>query len=209
MDALQPLYEKFCRRNSIDTLLESFYGLIPRSCELLNCSDYRIANLVLVQIPDHLASYYEINRTVGTTEGSSTTSSEKEFNPEERGLLSYLDGYVVSKLRKTCARSKDKNNEELLSLRQNMKPSEGLTNSFISARTKDGLATLCDDLVGILEVAKVLFTEKLHESKEILRKIPVENICFRTMNSSQVKSLWEILSYLQISISPVQPRSRC
>ena len=45
LDALQPLYEKFCRKKNMDKLLESFYGLIPRSCELLNCNDYRVANL--------------------------------------------------------------------------------------------------------------------------------------------------------------------
>ena len=178
LDALQPLYEKFCRKKNMDKLLESFYGLIPRSCEL--------------QIPDHLASYYEINRTESTTEGiSTTTSSEKRINPEERGPLSYLAGYIVSKLHKTCARTKDKNNGELLSLLQNMKSAEGLTNSFISARTRGGLVTPCDDLVGILEIAEVLFREKLNESEELLRKIPVENICISTMNSPQVKSLWE------------------
>ncbi len=50
LDALQPLYVKFCRKKNIDKLLESFYGLIPGSCELLNCDDYRVANLVMVQI---------------------------------------------------------------------------------------------------------------------------------------------------------------
>ena len=178
LDALQPLYEKFCRKKNMDKLLESFYGLIPRSCEL--------------QIPDHLASYYEINRTESTTEGiSTTTSSEKRINPEERGPLSYLAGYIVSKLHKTCARTKDKNNGKLLSLLQNMKSAEELTNSFISARTRGGLVTPCDDLVGILEIAEVLFREKLNESEELLRKIPVENICISTINSPQVRSLWE------------------
>ena len=78
------------------------------------------------------------------------------------------------------------------SLLQNIKSAEGLTNSFISARTRGGLVTPCDDLVGILEIAEVLFREKLNESEELLRKIPVENICISTMNSPQVKSsLWE------------------
>ena len=103
-------------RKTWTKLLESFYGLIPHSCELLNCNDYRIANLVMVQI----LSYYKINHTEAMTKDSSTTSSEKNVNPEERGPLSYLAGYVVTKLHKTCTRSKDKNNEELLSLLQNM-----------------------------------------------------------------------------------------
>ena len=46
-----------------------------------------------------------------------------------------------------------------------------------------GLVTPCDDLVGILEIAEVLFREKLNEPEEILRQIPVENIRIATMNS--------------------------
>ena len=135
----------------MDKLLESFYGLIPRSCEPLNCDDYRVANLVMVQIPEYLASYYEINPTGATTE-SSSNASKQEIDPDERGPLSYLAAYVVSKLHKTCVKSTDKNNEELLSLLRNMKSPEGLTNNFISARTRGGLVTRCDDLVSILKI---------------------------------------------------------
>jgi hypothetical protein len=100
--------EAFCRKKNMDKLLESFYGLIPRSCELLNCDDYRVANLVMVQIPEYLASYYEINPTGATTE-SSSNASKQEIDPDERGPLSYLARYVVSKLHKTCVKSTDKN----------------------------------------------------------------------------------------------------
>ncbi len=189
LDALQPVYVKFCRKKNMDKLLESFYGLIPRLCELLNCDDYRVANRIMVQIPDHLASYYEINRTGTTTESSSTTSKQ-ETHPDERGPLSYLAAYVVSKLHRTCVKSTDKNNEELLSLLRNIKSPEGLTNSFISARTGGGLVIRCDDLVSILKIDKISFRQKLNESEEIVRSIPVENICLTRMNSPQVKSLW-------------------
>ena len=63
------------------------------------------------------------------------------------------------------------------------------TYSFISARTRGGLVTRCDDLVGILEIAEISFRQKLNESEEIVRSIPVENICLTTINSPQVKSL--------------------
>ena len=49
--ALLPIYETFCRKKNRDKLLETFYGLIPRSRELLKCDDYRIANLILIQMP--------------------------------------------------------------------------------------------------------------------------------------------------------------
>jgi hypothetical protein len=50
------------------------------------------------------------------------------------------------------------------------------TYSFISARTRGGLVTRCDDLVGILEIAEISFRQKLNESEEIIRSIPIENI---------------------------------
>ena len=50
------------------------------------------------------------------------------------------------------------------------------TYSFISARTRGGLVTRCDDLVGILEIAEIAFRQKLNESEEIVRSIPIENI---------------------------------
>ena len=50
------------------------------------------------------------------------------------------------------------------------------TYSFISARTRGGLVTRCDDLVGILEIAEISFRQKLNESEEIVRSIPIENI---------------------------------
>ena len=62
---------------------------------------------------------------------------------------------MVSKHYKTCARSRGKKNEELLSLLQKLKSAEELTNSFISVQTRKGLVTPCDDLVGILEIAEV------------------------------------------------------
>ena len=50
------------------------------------------------------------------------------------------------------------------------------TYSFISARTRGGLVTRCNDLVGILEIAEISFRQKLNESEEIVRSIPIENI---------------------------------
>ena len=52
--ALLPLYNIFCRKKNQDKLLESFYGLIPRSCELLNCQDYRVTNLVMFKLVGRL-----------------------------------------------------------------------------------------------------------------------------------------------------------
>ena len=52
--AVLPMCETSCRKKNQDKLLETFYCLIPRSRELLKCDDYRIANLILIQLPDFL-----------------------------------------------------------------------------------------------------------------------------------------------------------
>ena len=76
-------------------------------------------------------------------------------------------------------------------LLQNLKSAE--SNSFISARTRGGLVTPCNDLVGILEEAEVLFRNevKVSKSKLVLRNIPTDKICFSTLESPTVKSLWD------------------
>ncbi len=95
-----------------------------------------------------------------------------QVNPDERGPLSYLARYVVSKLHKTCVKSTDKN--YCLFCETYEIPRR--TYSFISGRTRGGLVTRCDDLVGILEIAEISFRQKLNESEEIIRSIPIENI---------------------------------
>ena len=49
--AILPLYENFFLKKNQDKLLESFYGLIPQSCEFLNCDDFRVASLIMIHIP--------------------------------------------------------------------------------------------------------------------------------------------------------------
>ena len=184
--ALLPLYETFCRKNDQDKLLQSFYGLIPQSCKLLNCKDFKIANLIMIHIPDHLVGFYNVGQTRNKEE---TTSKPIELDPAERGPLSYVAGYVVSKLFQTSRRKTDKRNQELEALLQNMK-SSGPSSSFISARTRGGLVDPCDDLVRIVEEAEICFRKEVSHSKLSLRNIPTENICQTTLKLPIVKSLW-------------------
>lgn len=123
--ALLLLYNTFSRKKNQDKLLQSFYGLIPCSCELLNCQDYRTANLVMIEIPDHLVGFYNVSRqTRAQTTHEST--SKPELSPAERGPLSYVAGYVVSKLYQASRKKKEtgKCNEELKALLLNMKSTE-------------------------------------------------------------------------------------
>ncbi len=57
LDAVMPIYQTFCRKKNQDKFLESFYSLIPRSCELLSCNDYRVANVIMIHLPERLIGY--------------------------------------------------------------------------------------------------------------------------------------------------------
>ena len=160
--ALLPLYSTFCHKKNQDQLVESLFALIPQSSEMLNCSDYKAANLIMIHIPDHLVAFYNMNRRNLTGE-SPQTSQDPETNVEgldqaERGPLSYIAGYIVSKLFQANKRKSGGYNEELNVLLQNMKSSGNLP-SFISSRSRGGLVNPSDDLVGILESTEYIFSE--------------------------------------------------
>lgn len=123
-DALQPLYTTFCRKYNQDKLLECFYGLIPRSCDLLNCDNYKVANLVFIHIPEHLVEFY--NTTPGIKEYSSEARAPTQLDPAERGPLSYVAGYIISKLFQLNKKNKQRNhsNEGLQALLHAMKSVE-------------------------------------------------------------------------------------
>jgi hypothetical protein len=59
-DALFPMYVKFCQEKSRDQLVESFFALMSQSNRLLDCEDYKAANL-MIHNSDHLVGFYNIN----------------------------------------------------------------------------------------------------------------------------------------------------
>lgn len=105
LNALLPLYKTFCCKKNQDKLLESFYGLIPRSCELLNCQDYKVANLIMIHLPEHLIVFYNTSQTTGK---DSSTAKPLELDPAEYGPLSYLAGYVIGKLYQLNRKKREK-----------------------------------------------------------------------------------------------------
>ena len=72
----------------------------------------------MIQISDHLVGFCCINQTQTQT-SQATSSTKQEMDPAERGPLSFVAGYVVSKLHKTSWKKKNGRNEELVSLLQN------------------------------------------------------------------------------------------
>ena len=96
---VEPLYSRSCKNKNQDKLLQAFYGLMPKSTTLLNLADSRIANLVMIHIPDHLVSFYNVSRrnNASVITNVDTTDCEK-IEACEIGPLSYIAGYVVRRL---------------------------------------------------------------------------------------------------------------
>ena len=182
-----PLYTKFCRNRNQDKLLESFYGLMLNSSTLLNCKDSRVANLIMIHIPDHLVGFCN----VGLMGEKTVEPADYEIQSSEHGPLSYIIGYVVSKLNKASKGKSGEEKPELHALLQSLMVSEEeASNEFISARTRGGLVTPCNDIVRILHEAETCFRKEVNKS-EVIRNIPVDAICFSTIRLPIVKSLWE------------------
>ena len=141
-----PLYTKFCRNKNQDKLLKSFYGLMLNSSTLLNCKDSRVANLVMIHVPDHLVGFANLGQV-----GEETLESvDYEIQPSEHGPLSYIVGYVVSKLNKACKGKSGEEKPELQALLQSLMITEDeASNEFISVRSRGGLITPCEDIVKV------------------------------------------------------------
>ena len=193
--ALLPIYQTFCRKTNQDKLLESFYGLIPRSCELLSCQDYRIANLVMIHVPEHLIKFSQSNQTMV----ESLPKDQAHLDPAEYGPLTYVRGYVIAKLYQLSRTQKAENSQELQRLLQSIKTSE--PNNYISAQTRGGLVTPSRDLVNILEITEICFRKHIDQNETALRNIPIETIVDLTLSSPIVKSLWDNI------VSEAQPSS--
>ena len=104
-----------------------------------------------------------------------------EINSSERGPFSYIAAYIISKLYQTSRNRKDIRNETLHALLQSLKLDES-ANSFLSARSRGGLVTPCDDFLGILKEAEMCFRKNvgIGELTDTVRNIPQDMICVST-----------------------------
>ena len=195
-DAVLPIYNQFCRKKNQDKMLEDFYGLLPIDPNVfLHCTDGNVANLIMIEIPDRLVGFFKVARSRQEASNNPTQSvnSVVEIDPSERGPLSYIAGYIVSKMHQKSRNRKDTCSEELQALVRSLKSSEG-ANNFVTARSRGGLVIPCEGLLGILEEAEMLFRKHVgigDINTDTVRNIPVDMICFSTLNSPLVKSLWD------------------
>ena len=131
-----PLYDKFYRKKNQDKLLEDFYALIPNANNYLNCPDSNAATIIMIETPDRLAGFFKVSQN---RENSCTTtaSNDLKIEPSEQSPISYIAGYIVSKLYQKSRCKKNDANEEFQALLQSLK-SDDSDNNFILARSRGG-----------------------------------------------------------------------
>jgi hypothetical protein len=190
--AVLPLYNKFSRKKNQDKLLEEFYGLIHNASKYLNCPDSKAASLIMIEIPDRLVGFFKVCQTREEARFKPATAmkSDIKLDPSEHGPLSYIAGYIVSKLYQKVRKRGNEGDPDLQALLQALK-SAGQDNNFILARSRGGLVAPSHHLVGIIQEAEVCFRKNVSEGELVLRNIPTDHICESTLSSPVVKSLWE------------------
>ena len=115
-------------------MLELFYCLIPQSYDLLKCKDYRIANLIMIQLPDFLIAFS--NRTNMTSNQTESDNNASQLHTAEYGHLSYIAGCIrkIEKKRTILTRSSNS-----IGYCMHAMKSTNTAQEFISAQSRGGL----------------------------------------------------------------------
>ena len=124
----------------------------------------------MISIPDYLVSLFKgcvTEQEHASTSSAIDTGVPLELSEYERGPLSYIAGYVLSKLSKESAK---KNNDELQTIVQSMICPD-TENTYIEACSR-GLVTPSKDLVQLLEVVENIFREFIQKQTGVVKSIP-------------------------------------
>ena len=127
-----------------------------------DCPDSNAASMIMIEIPDRLVGFSKVcqNREEAITKPTTTSTVNLKIDQSELGPLSYVAGYIVSKLYQKYRNRKNEYDEELLAPLQSLKSTES-DNNFIQARSRGGLVAPCHHLVGIVEETKICFRKML------------------------------------------------
>ena len=119
----------------------------------------------MIHVPDHLVGFANLGQV-----GEETLDSvDYKIQPSEHGQLSYIVGYVVSKLNKACKGKSGEEKPELQALLRSLMVTEDeASNEFISVRSRGGLITPCEDIVRILHEAEICFRKEVNKT-DIIR----------------------------------------
>ena len=85
----------------------------------------------MIELPDHLVGHYKLGQGRGESERAKTKpTGDTKLDPREKGPLSYVARFVLSKVYQISKRTHTKPDEELQKLLQSLKSTE-VEKSFI------------------------------------------------------------------------------
>lgn len=188
VDSLVSLYAEFCERLDRDKLLKNFYKQMPKSAQMFTTDSqemYAAAyNLIMVHIPDLLVGFYKRGNV------KEKLPNIKPIENSEYGPLSYVAGYIISKMyRKSKAAVKQTIEQlELQSLLLSMKSLDD--NEYIDSLSRGKLWNPCGNLLAITAECEQIFRQY---SDGLVRQIPLDQVSADVLQKPKVKSAWDAI----------------
>ena len=188
---LATLYDQYCEKLDRDKLLKNFYKLMPISGKMFITKSKNMTvpayNLIMIQIPDLLVGFYKRGNV------KEKLPDIKPIEKSEFGPLSYIAGYVISKMyrkSKVCARKDTPEQLELQSLLLSMKSLQD--NEYIDSLSRGKLWNPCENLLAITAECEKVFRQ---HSAGLVREIPLEQVRADILQKPRVKSAWDAILF--------------
>lgn len=188
VNELATLYDQYCEKLDRDKLLKNFYKLIPESEKMFKTESKNMHapayNLIMIQIPDLLVGFYKRGNV------KEKLPDIKPMEKSEFGPLSYVAGYVISKMfRKSKTAGKETPEKlELQTLLLSMKSLDD--NVYIDSLSRGKLWNPCENLVVITAECEKVFRQ---HSAGLVREIPLEQVRADVLQKPKVKSAWDAI----------------
>lgn len=159
-------------------------------------------NLIIIQIPDLLVGFYKRGNV------KEKLPDIKAIEKSEFGPLSYVAGYVISKMyrkSKVSARKETPEQLELQSLLLSMKSLQD--NEYIDSLSRGKLWNPCENLLAITAECEKVFRQ---HSAGLVREIPLQQVRADILQKPKVKSAWDaILSDASLAKSKTSVTDVC
>lgn len=203
---LATLYDQYCEKLDRDKLLKNFYKLMPESGRMFKTESKNMTapayNLIMIQIPDLLVGFYKRGNV------KEKLPDIKAIEKSEFGPLSYVAGYVISKMyrkSKVSARKETPEQLELQSLLLSMKSLQD--NEYIDSLSRGKLWNPCENLLAITAECEKVFRQ---HSAGLVREIPLQQVRADILQKPKVKSAWDaILSDASLAKSKTSVTDVC
>ena len=188
---LETLYDQYCEKLDRDKLLKNFYKLMSESEKMFITKSKNMTvpayNLILIQIPDLLVGFYKRGNV------KEKLPDIKPIEKSEFGPLSYVAGYVISKMYRKSKVSAKKDTPEQLELQSLLLSMKSLQdNEYIDSVSRGKLWNPCENLLAITAECEKVFRQ---HSAGLVREIPLQQVRADILQKPKVKSAWDAILF--------------